>query len=147
MRRVLRAVVAAVAMVVATVVFVQPASAATYNASYGGVEAQLDTAPGNGYQSWIWLYVPGDAASGRVEYKYFDGTGGTEYTAPDTTATWNFTKKVQTIRACRFTLFGGQYYWICSAWTSCCVDRVAAAAAQEGAVTDTPRALDRRARI
>ncbi|GGM18487.1 hypothetical protein GCM10010129_73340 [Streptomyces fumigatiscleroticus] len=144
MRRTAQILVAAIILFLGTVVFVQPASAAKYSAAYGGVQAELDTAPGNGYASWIWLYVPGSVASGRVEYKFFDGTRGTKYTEPDTTDTWNFDQKVETIRACAYTYFDTNYYWICSAWTSCCVDRVAVKAAPEAATAETPRTLRRR---
>lgn len=87
----------AVATLIAGVTLTAAPASAAVSVSFQGAQAQYDNNPGNNAESWVWVYAANWAAA-RVEYRHYDGTGGSLSTTSSASRTLN--KDIWQIRVC-----------------------------------------------
>ncbi|GAA0591718.1 hypothetical protein GCM10009534_27490 [Kribbella sandramycini] len=113
-------VVAAASAAVAVTLAVQPAFAAVVQIDRFGATVQLDTAPGNGAPSWVWVYGAGDnwAISTRAQYMYVGSkTIHTLQVGRRKSASVSTPEEVRAIRACVLVKYPRhKEFWSCSEW-------------------------------
>ena len=109
------------AVVVATVaitgggILASPASAAEVRMEAFGAAGSYDNNPGNGSQSWVWVWA-GNNQYIHLQYEFTDGSKGELHTfGYYTSNTRNLNKDVRRIRLCKHY---SPPYWpsMCSAW-------------------------------
>lgn len=79
-----------------------------YSTTYRSVQGQLDTNPGDGAPSWVWVY--GGSGGGRVDYQFYDGSINSMYVNSGQASSTEPSAAVWRIRAC--TNSGA-----CGSWT------------------------------
>lgn len=120
MKRLRRAsVVAAVAAVTGVGLLASPASAAGATARLypSGAQAKFDNSPGNGAESWLWIYT-GSSTKARANYVNRDGSSGwreLNWGQSYSSNSWNMDKDIARIQVCAWNT---SYVWSCSSWES-----------------------------
>ena len=107
-----KAAVVATAVAVAGVsLTAQPASAGTTINHYDA-QGQFDNNPGNGAQSWVWVYA-GPNTSATVEYQYYNGSTGRISAKTWKSASASLGQDIWRIRVCAVKFVASS----CSGWS------------------------------
>lgn len=77
---------------------------------------QVDTAPGNGAASWVWVYSASWTNGGAAMVRYVDGSSDWFQTDYGTAQSWNTSKKIASFTACSYIWpgSGNQFRWECN---------------------------------
>ncbi|MER6540700.1 hypothetical protein ABT215_44570 [Streptomyces sp900105755] len=126
MRSAKRLAIVAATIALAGMAAMQPASAvqryASQNWDGSGAQAELDTAPGDGAQSWVWVYQPSGQGvfKGSVDYMYADGSWDSLLVDAGQAAAADVSTPVIGIRACSYMSEepqDGGPWWHCGDWS------------------------------
>ncbi|MEO3876339.1 hypothetical protein ABGB18_46890 [Nonomuraea sp. B12E4] len=108
------AVVAAALALTGVSLSAQPASADQVVLDFLGAQGAFDNNPGNGAESWVWIWSGTSGAAG-IEYRFYDNTSGyLEVIGHHTSATRFLDRDVWRIRLC---VGSDRVKKTCSAWT------------------------------